>query len=245
LDTLYNIHLRAGILAYVQEDYAGAIEHFQSAGPARPTDGMQGNFDPQKAGLHGLLVCSQRKEPAWYPGIADAVKIERDRLLLRLADTYLHAQRPEKAEAIYRRFLASGPKTLQSDPAAESYSRMQLALTLSQDGGNTPQSIELYKSFYRPEQSGYPWAADAILMLGVLIQNTTRSPKEALAHFEYVYTKYPGHPEAERAMYFHCVGASWTEDKDLVRAVSEKFLQKYPRSQWQKAVQAIKARNNQ
>ncbi|MBN2272117.1 MAG: tetratricopeptide repeat protein, partial [Sedimentisphaerales bacterium] len=240
LDVLYNLHLRAGILAYAQEDYDQAVDHFKAAGPAHLTDGMQGNFDRQKVGLHAMLICSQRKEPAWSREITDAVRNEQDQFLLKLADTYLHAGRPEKAEAIYRQFTESGSR---SRSAAASYSRMRLALALSQDRANTDQAIEFYKSFYDRGQADYPWAADAILRLGVLIQNTRGDSAAALSHFAYVHTKYPDHPEAERAMYFHCVAASWIEDKEQVRKVAEKFLAKYPQSQWHKAVENIKKKN--
>ena len=242
LDKLYNLYLRAGILAYVQEDYDGAEKHFQAAGPARPTDGMQGSFDKQKFGLHSLAICCRRKEPAWHKGIAGSIKVSRNRLLLKLADTYLHAGRLEKAESIYRLFTKEGSKQLKVDLASESYSRLRLALTLSQDQGNASSSIEIYKSYYQSEHSKYPWTADAILMLGVLIQNTERSPSKAMNHYKYVYTHFPKHPEAERAMYFHCLGASLMKDTKLVMSISKDFLEKYPDSQWYKAVQSFRTK---
>ena len=50
LEDLYNLYLRAGILAYLDEEYEKATTYLNAAGPARPTEGSLGRFDVQKAG---------------------------------------------------------------------------------------------------------------------------------------------------------------------------------------------------
>ncbi len=58
LNDLYNLYLRAGVVAYLQEKYDEARPFLDAAGPARPTEGMSRNFDHQKAGVFILMECA-------------------------------------------------------------------------------------------------------------------------------------------------------------------------------------------
>ncbi len=239
LNDLYNLYLRAGILAYLQEKYDEAILYFDKAGPVRPTDGMQATFDRQKFGLHILKVCSVRKTPAWRPDAIDAAKKDSQKLALKLADTYLHSQRPKKADAIYKQLLAGNSLFGYPSKAVESYCVMRLAQAYSRDNANRDKSIEYYSRFYKNDYAEFPWAADAIIRLAVLEHNTTRDPRRTISHYQYILKKYPNHPDAERAMYFLTLDALQLGDKKFAEASCKQFVEKYPRSEWKKHVETV------
>jgi len=232
LADLYNLHLRAAILAYIQEKYDEVAPHLDAAGPARPTDGMEANFDLQKYGLHVLRVCSARKTPAWRVDAIEAAKTDAQKLALKLADTYLHSQRPEKAVAIYKRFLAGDPSLGPSDKAVESYCVMKLALAYSVQKVNYEASIECYKRFLKRDYAGFPWAPTAIMRLAVLEYNATQDPRRSILRYQYVLLKYPNHPEAERALYFLALDALQLRDKALAESTCREYLDRYSRNGW-------------
>ena len=192
-----------GILAYLQERYDEASHDLDAAGPARPTEGMRANFDLQKMGLFILGECCKRKEPSWYADAIKAAKTDGQKLALKLADTYLHSQRADKAEAIFNQVLAGDPPLGRPSKAAEGYCLMQLALVYSIQNVNRDKSIEFYRRFFRKEYADLPWAATAIMRLAVLEYNSTQDPHRAIRYYQYVLTKYPNHPDAERAVFPH------------------------------------------
>ena len=67
LNDLYNLYLRAGILAYLQEKFDVAARYLEAAGPARPTEGLHANFDREKIGLFILGELLHAKGAAWTP----------------------------------------------------------------------------------------------------------------------------------------------------------------------------------
>ena len=239
LSDLYNLYYRAAILAYIQEKFDDVAKYLDMAGSARPTDGMVAKFDLQKIGLHILEVCSKRKEPSWYPDAINAAKNDSQKLAIKLADTYVHSQRPEKAEAIYKQLLAGDSLLGRPSKAVEGYCLMQLALVYSNQNVNRDKSIEYYKRFLTREYADFPWAADAIMRLTVLEYNTTRDPRRAVAQCQYIISKYPDHPDAERAAYFIALAAIHLGDKSLAESSCKAFIEKYPHSGWKSHVQTV------
>ncbi len=243
LDDMYNLYLRAGILAYLEEDYEEAARHFESAGPARPVEGMQANFDLQKVGLFILSNSIKRKQVAWYPEAIAHAKSDQLKLAIKLADTYLHAQRPEKAQAIYERLLSSSSPTGRPDKAVESYCSMQLALACSNQDLDYDKSKAIYDRFYQKDYAVFPWAADAIMRLSVLEFNTTQDPRRSISHYQHILKLYPNHPDAERALYFLVLDAVAIGDERMAESASKLFEERYPRSGWRNHVHEV-LRNN-
>ena len=232
LNDLYNLYFRAGILAYIQERFDEAPKYFEAAGPARPTEGMRGNLDVQKFGVFILKECCNRGEYSWDSDAVKAAKNETHRLVLRLADTYAHAQRPEKALAIYRRLLTGNSSLGRLNSTVESYCMMQLAAVYSEEESNYEKSLAYYKQFYRKEYADFPWAADAIMQMAVLEYNKTQDPRQSIQHYQYILSRYPNHREAERALYFLAIAAVQLGDKALAERTCREYLDRYSRNHW-------------
>lgn len=210
-----------------------------AAGPVHPTEGMWANFDSQKVGLFILKECARRKTPAWRPDAVKEAKTDSQKLAIKLADTYLHGQRPEKAEAIYEQLLAGGPPLGKPSKAVEAYCVMKLALAYSKHGNNHDKCIEYYKRFLKKDYADLPWAASALMRLAVLDYNTTQDPRAAIPRYQYIITKYPQHPDAERAMYFLALAAVRAGEKAVAEATCKEFIEKYPHSDWKNHVQRV------
>lgn len=240
LDDLYNLYLRAGIVAYLQEKYDEAAKLLEASGPARPAEGTGGGgFDLQKLGLFNLIRCCGRKEPAWHAEAIALATSDTQKMALKLADTYLFGQRAEKAETVYQRILdgepALGPRTL----AVDGYCFMKLAQAYSKQKIQYEKSIEYYKRFYKKEYADLPWAANAIMRLAVLEYNTSPDPARSISRCQHIIATYPNHPEAERAMYFLATDAVRLRDKALAASTCKTFLEKYPSSGWRAHIQKL------
>ena len=238
---LHNLYYRAGILAYLEERYDEATKLFDAAGPVRPTEGKPGKFDVRKIGVFVLMECARLKEPSWDPEAINSLKNENQRLVLRLADTYTHSRRSDKAEAIYRQLLNGNSSLGKPSKAVEGYCLMQLALAYSKTSDGRDRAIEIYTSLYRPEYAKCPWTPVAILRLGVLTFNMTQDAKKAMPHYQYVFTHYPDHPDSERALYFYCLAAFHLDDKAVGTRSVEEFLKRYPTSRWKASVESLKS----
>ncbi len=239
LNDLYNLYLRAGVVAYLQEKYEEAIPFLDAGGPARPIEGMRANFDSQKAGVFILMECARRKTPSSWPDAVNAAKSDSQKLAIKLADIYLHAQRAEKAEPIYDQILAGGVPLGRPNKAVEGYCLFQLALLYSEQGRDRDKSVAYYKKFLTKDYADLPFAADALLRLTVLEYNTNHDARRAIPQCQYIVAKYPAHREAERAMYFLAQMAVDAGDKEVASSACKQFLAKYPQSGWRSHVEQI------
>jgi tetratricopeptide (TPR) repeat protein len=238
LDDLYNLYLRAGMIAYLQDNYKQAAEYLKAAGPARPEDGM-GDFNVQKFGVHILATSCKNEEASWYPEAIKEAKTDTQKLALKLADTYLRVQRPEKSQRIYEQLLAGVTSGGRSNRAVEGYCFMQLASAYAKQKVDRDKSIAYYKQFYKREYAELPWAPIAIMRLAVLEHNTTQDPRRSIPHYQHVLTTYPNHLSAERALYFLALDAVQLGDKGLAESSCNAFIQKYPKSGWRGHVQTV------
>jgi tetratricopeptide (TPR) repeat protein len=232
LNDLYNVYYRAAVLAYIQERFDDVAQYLGAAGSAHPVDGMEANFDMERFGIHILGVCAKRREPAWWPDAIAATNTDSQKLVLKLADTYLHSQRPAKAVTVYQHLLAGDSSMGRPNKAVESYCLMQLALAYSVQRINYDKSIENYKRFLKKDYAEYSWAATAIMRLAVLEYNTTHDAKHAATYYQYVLERYPNHPNSERALYFLALAAVKLGDKTLAEASCHQYLDQYARSGW-------------
>jgi tetratricopeptide (TPR) repeat protein len=229
---IYRCYLRAGLAAYLTGDYDDAQQMFVAGGAAQPTEGVRGKFSLQSIGLFQFKNAARKKMPVWNEDALKAATTEQQKTAIMLADAYIYAEQPSKAVGIYGRFLAGDPALAPVSPALESYAIMQLALADSRHRATQNEALPLYKSLYDPKYAQFSWTPDGIIRLGVLLYNTTHDPKKAMPHYKYVFTKYPDHPEAERALYLYCLAAIQTGDKQLAKTSTEDFDRKYPNSGW-------------
>ncbi|MCD4825743.1 MAG: hypothetical protein K8S55_14210, partial [Phycisphaerae bacterium] len=224
-----------------EEKYDVASKMFEAGGPARPVEGAIANYDMQKIGLYIMKVCCRRKVPAWHVDAVRLAKTDRQKLAIKIADTYLHAQRPEISVDIYERFLAGDPALKPITAAVKGYCLWRLALSYSEQKTKLDVSIEYYKRLYAKKYAGLPWTPDAIMCLGVLIYNITQDPHQSMDHYKYVFMKYPNHREAERALYFYALEAVELKNKSLAEQSCKKFLRRYPQgdSGWRKHIEKV------
>jgi len=237
----YEVYLRAGLVEYLQENYDLAAKYYTAGQPAIMEEGVQKHYERHKVGLYLVLNACSRKIPVWDPAALEYTNEVKQVTAVKLADLYIHAQRPEKSIEIYEMLLDRKKPLGHLKPRFKGYCLMRLALAYSCDKQPIVLSESIYKQFYRADLKNSPWAPDAIIRLGVLLYNDSQDPKKAMPHYKYVFTKFPDHPEARRALYFYTLNAVQEGNYKLAKASCEYYFKKYnqPEDGWYKHLKRV------
>jgi tetratricopeptide (TPR) repeat protein len=236
---VYDLRLRGIFTAYLSEKFDKAKQLLTAADPLAPSDGPVTREKVRKVGLFFLQKAIVVGQPIWKPEVIAAAKTDRQRTALKLGALYLKSIRPEKAAAIYERFLANDPVLAPQTPGVKAYVYIQVARSYEYDLKQHGKAIETLQQLYQPEFSQEPLVAEGLVWLGTLTYNFTQDPKKAMPHLEYVIKTFPDAPITERAFYFYCLDAISAKDKPLAEIACRQFIAKYPQSQWLKHVQAL------
>lgn len=236
----YDVYLRAGVIGCLVGNFDHAIRMLSAAKPLELRTGcaVRESHLPQ-LGLDFLLRKIRQNQELTAPDVLVAAKTERQRTAVKLADLYMHAMRPGKTSAIYERILAEELLLRPVSPGIEAYAIMQLARARMRQDLDQTTTLEGLTKLYQTRFATYPWTADGIFRLGVFTYNITQDSRKSTPHYQYVFTRYPEHCEAERAMFYYCLDAVELHDLRLALRACRGFTQKYPNSRWNKRVQSL------
>ena len=235
----YEVFLRAGMIAYLVEDFSEALALFEASGTQDPKAGMS-NARLAEASLANLKAGCRRKVIPWDVRATDSCKTDAQRLAIKLADLYMYAARPERCLEIYHRFETGDPLLTPIPNDLKAYCVLRLALSSAQSQRDVPKAIKLYSQFYDAPLAKSVFAPDAILRLGVLVFNTKRDSIEAMKHYKYFLNHFPDHPGAEKAMYFYSLEAIRTKQLELARKSVDEFCRRFtgsPNESWRRDAQ--------
>jgi len=121
----------------------------------------------------------------------------------------------------------------------EAYSLLQLGRILVRDGQTRAAGLAYLERLYEPKYKELSWSAEGIFRLGVFTYNITQDSRKAMPHYEYVFTRYPQHPAAERSLYHYCQNASRLGDSALTVQACNRFIALYPKSDWIDQVRSL------
>ena len=96
--------------------------------------------------------------------------------------------------------------------------------------------IKLLKKLYEPKYAEFPWTASGIVALGLQTVYSAQSSAKAMAHYEYVFKRYPDSSAAEEALYRYCRCSARLPDKKRTESTCRNFLSKYPESEYGKEI---------
>jgi predicted nucleic acid-binding protein len=234
----YEVYLRAGMIAYAEEDLPQALSLFEAAGTRAVTKTTR-DATLAEISLQVLKTGCKRKVIPWDVRALAACKTDAQQLAIKLADLYVYGARSERALGIYRRFEAGDPLLMPAPADVQAYCLWRLALSYAQSGTDNQKALALYRRFYEPGLSRSLFAPEAVLRYCVLSFNTSRDHAKALKDYGYFLEHYPDHPGAESAMYFYCIHAIELKNVVLARKSAEEFCRRYansPNDNWRQDV---------
>ena len=239
--TLYDLGLRAGIVACLDGRYDDAVALLGRAGPVARPGSFQLRVDLDRLGLDLLIGAAKAGRAPTADAAIDAAGSDPQRLGVRLADLYLQALRPDRAAALYERILRGEPVFGRTPDAFRAYCLLQLGRACARQPSRAREGLSRLAELYGPRYAACSWTPDGLLRLGVFTYNVTQNAAQAMPHYRHVFTAYPDHPAAERAMYYYCRHAVRTGRADLARRTARDFLHRYPASPRRAAVEAMLA----
>lgn len=240
--TVYESYLRAGLVAYLDQQYEQAVKLFRAAGPKEPPTKLARNDNLHEAGMYFMVKAASQKKSVTEPeGLAEA-KTDAQRVAIQLADLYLEAIRPEKAEQILLRVVTGDPVFGKRTEGLEAYAIIQLSTALDRQPEKRSQALTWLGKLRDARYKGTHWGGYGLFRLAVFTYNQTQSAQQSMPLYKQMYTGYPNHPKAELAHYYYCLDAVQIGQHAEAKAAAQEFLKKYPHSKWKKSVQGIAAK---
>jgi tetratricopeptide (TPR) repeat protein len=232
--SIYSVYLRAGLIAYLQQRKDQAVALFHEANrfdtSLRKRTGAETSMDRM------ISIARGEKKPLTPEDLLASLKNERQKTGILLGDLALMTFDPQRAGSLYERLLTGVPPFPAPTAEVESYLLFRIGQSLEFQRKHD-EAMAYLNRLYDPKYAKYPWTADGIFRIGTWTHNSTQEPTKAMKHWEYVFTKNPEHPEAERSLFYY--GLSAMRIKDYRRAVAafREYLKRYPDSRWTKRVQ--------
>jgi TolA-binding protein len=229
--TSYAIYLRAGLVAYLSERPAEAVEWFERAKPFEPERSFVVVHGHIPTGIERLIDVAKSGKTV-TPEEARRGD-ERARLILMLADVFLESSVHEKALELATAVIDK-PKGA-ATPAQRSWAHRQRAVAYGHLGPEVKEDAR--REYMAAQQAGptAPWAPECLLVAGTILHNHETRRQEAVAVFEDVVRRYPASESAAKAAYFVGVLHEWNSEWKQAKAAYQRVVRDYPQSRWASA----------
>lgn len=234
----YDLLLRAGVIAYVRQQYDTATLSFRTAKsldePVSANKNVAGSAPPTIDVLIQLAQSKERLTPEVVLG-GDA----RTQLILQIADIYNQAGRRDEAHTLYTRLIKH--EELQMTPMQKSWAHYQRAQAMHADRGSSSARDD-----YLQAHRSYPaaeWAPRAAFYGATILSNRSKDRTLANDEFLALAAAHPDHPLAAKSLYMVGVNFEWSRQWVESKRAYTTFLKRYPESEWAQVVRKHHMKN--
>ncbi len=232
-DLAFRTYVAAGLVALLQKRTDEAVTMF---GKASRFDKSRRQEIGAETSMGRMISVAEGRGPEFSPhAMLKALKNDRQRTGVLLADLALLTFDPQRAGLLYERILAGQPPFGRPPEELEAYLILRLGQALEFQRKRT-ESLAMLSKLYEPKYAKYSWASDGIFRLGTWTVNAGLGRAKAMPHWEHVFTKTPNHPEAERALFYYGLAAKKQGDHHKAIHAFEEFLKRYPDSLWTRRI---------
>lgn len=242
LTSAHDCFVRSGFIAYMQQEPDTALNYFKSARLALEKMNLRPNNKTNKIPLFAMRViitAIQRQSPITDPLLFEEKLTTHQHAAIQLADLYLRAWQPEKAENLYRKILSgeNGIETPQN--ALQAYTIIRLAESLNNQRNEWREAIELLTIFEGRKFEGSYWGGFGLFRLAVTTYNNTQDAEKSLEQYGNFFRRYPNHPLAELAHAYFCLNAIRAGHTITAKNAFTDFQNKYKNSKWVPTIQEV------
>ena len=221
--------IRAALTAYLREQYDEAVEYVTAAGPEAPAAGFTQAPDFRAIGVHYLLSNIQSRKQVVDPRAIEAAVNDQQRMALQLGGLYLESIRPERAEAVFLRFVEKEPALGRVPAELEAYAMLKIAVAIDRQLSRRGDAFEwLEKLIARRDLAGSHWHANAMFRRALYTSNQAPNYALAMARYQQMLDRYPDHELAELARAYYALDAITLKDLDAATTGLETLLEKFP-----------------
>jgi len=230
----YDCYQWAGLVAYLRQQQDQAVAFCRQAD--RFDDSLRSRSGGETAMARMIAVVQGARDALTPEELLDALKDDKQKTGILLADLSLMTFDPERAGELYERLLSGGWPFPKPTPEVESYLFLRIGQALEFQRQHD-EAMAYLKRLYDPKYAKYPWTADGIFRIGTWAYNATQDPDDAMKHWEYVFKRNPKHPEAERSLFYYGLTAMRTKEYRKAAEAFTEYLNRYPDSRWTKRVE--------
>lgn len=227
----YECYLRAAILEFLTANYDAAAGYLAKAKPVEAPAG--GVIRDNEKNLHrmGLTYLRrailQRQELVGEEALKAIGNDQNLEMMVRLADLYLFAIRPDKAEPIYLSIAQEQPPFQRVNRDVRAYAIAQLGLALNRQK-RKQEAQEWFAKLQEKPFKGNHAAGSGLYRQAVTLFNKTQDARKTNELYRQMIRDYPRHPDTERAYMFLCINYLNLKERDKAEAAYAAMLRAFP-----------------
>jgi tetratricopeptide (TPR) repeat protein len=235
----YELYVRAGILAYLDQGYERALELFGAASPLKPEDAHGSADDLSHIGVSYLVKLATAKGSLLEKEALDEARTDVHRAAIELAELYFQGLRPDKTEKILRQVIGGNPHLGSVPGGLKAYAALELAAALDRQDDREEEAAQALRMLQQPEYKGTYWSGYGLFRQAIYAWNNTQDGNTALPLLQSMLETCPKHPKAEDALYYYILISSHLKKTNVVLQAGEDFLKKHPQSERRAHVEAL------
>lgn len=231
--TFYDCYQWAGLVAHLRQQQDQAVAFCRQAD--RFDDSLRSRSGGETAMARMIAVVQGARDALTPEELLNALKDDKQKTGILLADLSLMTFDPERAGELYERLLNGDQPFPKPTSLIESYLLFRLGQSL-QFQHKRDEAIAYLTRLYKPQYAKYSWTADGIYRIGVWTYNATQDWMAAAPHYKHIFMAYPQHPEAPRALFLYGLNAFNAQSYDEAFAAFNLYLKRYPHSRWESRI---------
>lgn len=225
----FDLRIRSGLVAYLENRPADAIAEFESAKPFEPARKLVVVSGHVPGAVERLVSAAKAGKPLVPPEVE--VGNEKAGLCLRVASLYFEAEDFDHAIRLCNKLLESMPKATRDQRSWAYFLRGRClhAQHLPLDAMDSfANSVD--------ETSKASWKPTALFYMANAIFNYERDDDAAIALWQRVSREFPGSTESERGQYYIGFALMHSGKHQEARQAFETFLKTWPGSVYERAI---------
>ncbi len=235
----YDIYVRAGLIAYLKQDYNKATEHFKKAKPFQPPRTFTVVHGTVPTGIERLITVAKQGKSLTPKSVIEGD--EKARLILMLADVYHTAGQYERSLELCNRLLKRGAR--KATKTQKSYAFFKRARNYyridTKSSDERKQNAVLSLKDYLTAQKIDPkseWADNSLFFAANIYWNDFRNAGKAIPLYRKLLKTYPESEEADRSALFIGVCYQWSKHFSEAKTAYRYFQKQFPDTRFSKLV---------
>jgi len=227
------IHLRMGLISYIQDRTEDALTFFKDAKSYEAPKLYEFANENAKIGID-ILIDKLANGEEITPREARKGK-EKPGLILLLADIAYETDERTRAEDLFLKVADS--QELKPAPSQKAWAHYRLGMTYYAQFGfddALERFLKVADNFKRVS-----WADEALMRAGVVLYSNQGKGKEAITCFKRVLKEHRKCNQEEKAAYFVGLVYQWTNQKKLALREYKNFLRRFPKSPYADPIREV------
>lgn len=239
---IYEIFLRAGTIAYLDQKYDTAIALLNEGRPFLPSRGYVYVSGESPSAMDNLISLAKQRMKLTPPSVIE--EDTKERLILQIADAFYVQHAFERSLKLYG-YVADRTKGKTASSIQRSWAvfkRGRCHYMLGWDGEGVALALEDYLTSYKLARES-AWASKCLFLAGNIVFNNQKDEDEAVRLWRKVIHEFPDSRDCIRAEYYIGVAYEWQNRLEDAKLAYHTLLKNHPNSPYASIVRNHHLRN--